>query len=158
MKKKPSSGEVILWSIAFPGFGQFLNGSYFKGFLFVVLEFVLNTKSNFNLAIYYSFIGEIQKAIEVTNIQWLMFYPCIYIFSMWDAFRETEAIDNKEYLHLPFVFSAYSVTVGLMFSSEIKIFDVILGPVWLPMLFLIPGLSIGLILRKILLNRITFVS
>lgn len=87
-KEKPKNHEALLWSIALPGFGQFLNGSVIKGIAFIILEFLVNVQSNFNLAIMYSFTGEINKAIEITDFQWLMFYPCLYMFAMWDAYRE----------------------------------------------------------------------
>ncbi|MBU8878855.1 hypothetical protein BGM26_07630 [Bacillus sp. FJAT-29790] len=35
-----NSKEALLWSIALPGFGQFLNGKPIKGIVFVFLEFL----------------------------------------------------------------------------------------------------------------------
>ena len=150
--KKPSKLEAILWSVALPGFSQLLAGQFLKGALFVILEFIVNVNSNFNQAIMYSFLWEIDKAFQVINYQWLMFYPCLYMFAMWDAYRSAlnEQIKGS---YLPFVFGAYFVTVGLMLSPKIKLFDVLLGPVFLPMLFLIPGLLIGFLL-KISLQRL----
>ena len=41
------------------------------------------------MAILYSFQGNIiREAIEATNYQWLMSYPCLYMFSMWDAYKD----------------------------------------------------------------------
>ena len=37
--------EVLLWSIAFPGFGQLLNGKYFKGIMLILLEVIINIQS-----------------------------------------------------------------------------------------------------------------
>jgi hypothetical protein len=51
--------EVLLWSIALPGFGQILNGKFLKGLLFIGLEFLINVQSNFNTAIKSSFHGDI---------------------------------------------------------------------------------------------------
>ncbi|MGM7722088.1 hypothetical protein [Metabacillus sp. Hm71] len=149
MKKREL--EVILWSIALPGFGQILNQQILKGTLFIVLEFLINVQSNFNLAIMYSFLGEIQNAIEVTNYQWLMFYPCLYMFAIWDAYKDAGG-GKESFSFLPFVFSAYFVTVGLIYSSNLKVFGVLLGPVFLPMLFLIPGIIIGLLIIFVLGN------
>jgi hypothetical protein len=142
--------ETIFWSAAFPGFGQILNGKLIKGFIFIGLEVLINVQGNFNSAIIYSFQGEIQKAIQVTNHQWLMFYPCLYFFSMWDAYRDAGG-GKKPWSSLPFVFSAYFVTLGLFYSSKLNIFGMLLGPVWLPMLFLIPGILSGFIIRRIVL-------
>jgi hypothetical protein len=150
--KKISKLEAVLWNIAFPGFSQLLMGQYIKGILFVVLEIMVNIMSNFNQAIMYSFLGEIKMAESVTNYQWLMFYPCLYMFSLWDGYRMAMPADEK-YSFLPFVFGAYFVTVGLMLSSKLTIFQVNLGPVFLPMLFLIPGLMIGFFIKGLVASR-----
>ncbi|WP_342048703.1 hypothetical protein [Bacillus sp. OTU530] len=135
--------------MALPGFGQLLNGRYLKGILFIVLEFTINVQSHFNELILFSFNGEIEKAIEHTEYQWLMFYPCVYFFAMWDAFKDAGG-GKEPYSFLPFVFSAYFVTAGLMFSAKVKIFGILLGTVWFPMLCVIPGVIIGLLLKKFL--------
>lgn len=150
--KKMGRLEAILWNIAFPGFSQLLCGQYVKGLLFVLLEFLINSKSHFNSGIMYSFLGEMEKAYSVLNFQWLMFYPCVYMFALWDAYRFAMPKDEK-LSFLPFVCSAYFVTVGIMYSSKITIIKWNLGPVFLPMLFLIPGLMIGFFLKSVLLSK-----
>lgn len=150
--KKLGRLEAVLWNIAFPGFSQLLTGHYVKGILFVLLEFVINANSQFNLAIMYSFLGEMDKAYAVLNFQWIMFYPCVYLFALWDAYRFAMPKDEK-LSFLPFVFSAYFVTVGIMYSSKITILKWKLGPVFLPMLFLIPGLLIGFLIKYLLLSK-----
>ena len=147
-----STFEKLMWSIALPGFGQYLNGKYFKGTVLLILEFLINVQANFNQVILLSFHGEIGNAIKHTDYQWLMFYPCLYFFSMWDAMKDAGG-GKEDYFFLPYVFSAFFVTVGLIFSSNLTIFGVLLGPVWLPMLFVFPGIIIGLIVGKIL-NKI----
>ncbi|MEH7377588.1 hypothetical protein [Neobacillus drentensis] len=144
--KKMSKLEAVLWNIAFPGFSQLLMGQYIKGILFVALEVMINAKSHFNMAIMFSFLGEIDRADAVLNYQWLMFYPCVYMFSMWDGYRSAMPKEEK-YTFLPFVFGAYFVTVGLMLSPKVTILKVHPGPIFLPMLFLIPGLLIGFVLK-----------
>lgn len=139
--------ESILWSIALPGFAQLLNKKFLKGILFIGLEILINVQSNFNHIILLSFHGEIRQAIETTNYQWLMFYPCLYFFAMWDAYKDSVEL-RLPYSYLPFVFSAYFVTVGLILSPSIILFGKLWGPVWLPMLFVIPGVLIGLIIKK----------
>ncbi|MFB3168950.1 hypothetical protein P5G62_017650 [Neobacillus sp. 179-C4.2 HS] len=150
--KKVSKLEAVLWSIAFPGFSQLLSGQYIKGIFFVILEFIINVNSHFNSAIMYSFLGEIKKAESILNYQWLMFYPCVYMFAMWDGYRSAMPVDEK-YSYLPFVFSAYFVTVGLMISPKVTIFNVHPGPVFLPMSFVIPGVFIGYLIKRILQLR-----
>ena len=144
--------EALFWSIALPGFGQLLNGKLIKGIVFIALEFLVNVQANFNEIIKLSFQGEIETAILHADYQWLMFYPCLYFFAMWDAYRDAGGGKDQFYF-LPFVFSAYFVTVGLMYAEKIKIFGVLLGPVWLPMLSVIPGLAVGFLLRMIFIKR-----
>jgi hypothetical protein len=142
--------EALLWSIALPGFSQLLHGKYIKGIIFILLEFIINIQSNFNEIILLSFNGNINQAIETANFQWLMFYPCLYFFGMWDAFKDAGGGKNR-FSFLPFVFAAYFVTLGCIYSPKFKPFGILLGPVWLPMLSAIPGFIAGNIFRKLLL-------
>jgi hypothetical protein len=143
--------EKLFWSIALPGFGQLLNGQYIKGVLFILLEFLINVQANFNEVILLSFNGRIEEAIQQTNYGWLMFYPCLYFFAMWDAYKDARG-GQQPYSFLPFVFATYFVTVGCIYSSNFRLFGVLLGPVWLPMLFVIPGLVLGFLIRFLLLK------
>lgn len=149
---KTSKTEAILWSIALPGFAQFLNGKIVKGTVFILLEFLININSNFNKAIMASFLGEIDQAFQVVNFQWLMFYPCVYMFAMWDAFKDANG-DVAPFSYLPFVCSAYTVTVGLMYSPIVKVNGFLLGPIWVPILALIPGLIIGFSIMKLIKSK-----
>ncbi|MDW4509531.1 hypothetical protein R7236_14100 [Priestia megaterium] len=152
MEKEDKVVERILWSIALPGFGQILNGKLLKGILFIALEFMINLNSHFNEIIRLSFIGEIEDSITQTNYQWLMFYPCIYFFAMWDAFKDAGG-GKEPYSYLPFLFSACFVTLGIMYSTNIKLFGIILGTVWFPMICVIPGLIIGFSLKNIIKKK-----
>ncbi|MGC5327640.1 hypothetical protein [Brevibacillus sp. SYSU BS000544] len=145
--------EALLWCIAFPGFGQFLNGKYFKGVVLLFLEFVINMGSHLNQVIRLSFLGEIQQAIEMANFQWLMFYPCVYMFGIWDAYKDAGG-GRTPIAYLPFVLSAYFGTVGVIYSSQLQLFNVLLGPVWLPMLFAFCGIAIGILVRYVLIKTI----
>lgn len=150
MNKSPL--EKLMWSIALPGFGQFLNGKYFKGTIFLILEFLINVQANFNQVILLSFHGKIDNAIKHADYQWLMFYPCLYFFSIWDAVNDAGG-GKDPYSFLPYVFAAFLVTVGLIFSSNVRIFGMLLGPVWLPILFVLPGILIGFIIKNIMSNK-----
>jgi hypothetical protein len=119
LTEKSRKLEAVLWSIALPGFGQLLNQKYVKGFLLVGLEFIINVLGNFNQIIIYSFQFKIEEAIEATNYLWLMFYPCLYFFAIWDAYRDAGG-GKKPFAYLPLVFSAYFVTIGTNFLSKDK--------------------------------------
>ncbi|RSL34729.1 hypothetical protein D7Z54_02495 [Salibacterium salarium] len=152
INKKSNKLEMLLWSIALPGFAHLIIGKYVKGILLIVLEILINVLGNFNHIIVLSFNGRIQEAIEQTDYQWLMFYPCLYFFAIWDAYREAGG-GEKAYAYLPLAFSAYFVTVGLIFSSRISLFGYLIGPVWLPMMFLPIGLIVGTIIRWLVLKN-----
>lgn len=145
--------EAIFWSIALPGFAQILNRKIIKGFMFIVLEIFINVKSNFNEVIYLSFHGRIEEAIVQTDYQWLMFYPCLYMFVMWDAFKDAGG-GKEPYAFIPFAFSAFFITIGLIYSSTFEIGGVLLGSMWLPILFLPIGIVFGKLIRSIILKNI----
>lgn len=138
--------ESILWSVALPGFGQLLNGKYIKGILLIVLEFFINLKSNLNLIIISSFHGDFQTTIAQTNYQWLLFYPCVYMFGIWDAYKDAGG-GTKPFAVIPFAFGAFFGTIGVIFSKDF------LGAIWLGLFSLCIGVLIGMGLRFILRNR-----
>ncbi|AGK53855.1 hypothetical protein [Bacillus sp. 1NLA3E] len=148
--KKTDKLEAILWSMAFPGFGQLLNGNLIKGIIFILLEFTINVMSSFNKAIMLSFLGKITEAARVVDYQWLMFYPCVYLYAMYDAYKFSDG-EIPHLSFLPFAFGAYFVTIGLMYSPNIFL-GITFGPIWFPMLSLIPGLANGFIIRYLLIK------
>ncbi|GAB3051384.1 hypothetical protein [Virgibacillus siamensis] len=145
--------DKLLWSIPLPGFGQLLNKKYIKGIVLIFLVFLVNVQGNFNEVILLSFHGEIEKAIQYADYQWHMFYPCLYFFAMWDVFKDAGG-GKKPYSFLPFVFSAYFVTVGTIYSSKLTLFSILLGPIWLPILSVIPGLVVGFLLQHIMIKKL----
>lgn len=151
MKNTASGVEELLWSIGLPGFGQFLNKKYFKGIVLVILEFVINVKANINTIIVLSFLGQTEAAARQANYQWLMFYPCVYIFGIWDAYKDAREKESP-LLFIPFAAAAYIETVGVIYSRTFRLNGVLLGPIFLPMISIFIGLGIGFIIRYVLLK------
>ncbi len=150
-KHSISAIQSALWSVALPGFGQLLNKKYFKGLLLIALEFIINIKASLNSVIILSFYGDINRAIQQTDYQWLMFYPCIYLFGIWDAYRD--AIDQEApFFFAPFVLAAYIGTIAVIYSPSIKLMGILLGPIFLPILFIIISLILGFALRWFILK------
>src|SRR5699024_12345754 len=116
MNKRKFRLEVLLWSIAFPGFGQFLNKKYFKAITFIVLEVMINLGGKVNTIIMESFLLHTKKAIEEANYLWLMFYPCIYLFAIWDAYNDA-GYHELHFMYIPFVMSAYIGSLGFFYFS-----------------------------------------
>ncbi|MBN8209167.1 hypothetical protein JI666_10465 [Bacillus sp. NTK071] len=146
--------EVLLWSIAFPGFGQIINKMYIRGAFFILLEFVINVKSSLNMNILYSFQGKSNEAVLVTNYEWAMFYPCVYMFAIYESyFRAIEKNGEKPpvYLSLPFVSGAYFSTVGVIVSNKHP-YDYFIPPTFVPILGIAIGVVVGLCVRSILIH------
>ena len=99
-------------SIALPGFDQFLNGSLFKGCVFIFFGDSCYVLSKFNLAILYSFQGEIQKAINVTNFQWLMFNPWSVLY--YNRFNIFNLIKNIWSNNWSCFFPILSLVLGIL--------------------------------------------
>jgi TM2 domain-containing membrane protein YozV len=149
MKSIGSGLEKALWSIAIPGFGQFLNGKYFKGTVIVFLEFLININANINTIIISSFYGQTELAVQQANYQWLMFYPCVYMYGIWDAYRDGQEKESP-LLFLPFAIAAYSETIGVIYSRTLRVNGILLGPIFLPIVFIFLGLGLGFLIRGIL--------
>ncbi|MDW8801356.1 hypothetical protein P8V03_09335 [Clostridium sp. A1-XYC3] len=149
--------EKALWSVAIPGFGQLLNKKYLKGTILIFLEFLINVKANINTIIVLSFYGKTELAVKEANYQWLMFYPCVYMFAIWDAYRDGGGYDEP-LLYLPFAVAAYVETIGVIYSKTLKAFGVLLGPIFLPMIFIFLGLIIGFFIRFLLLRKKHYVK
>ncbi|MDP4144945.1 MAG: hypothetical protein Q8936_10770 [Bacillota bacterium] len=146
-----SGVEKMLWSIAIPGFGQLLNKKYFKGTVLIILEFIININANINEIIVLSFLGFTDLSAKQANYKWLMFYPCVYLFSIWDAYKD--GVDEvPPLLYIPFATAAYSETLGIIYSKCFRINGILIGPIFLPTAFIFLGLGIGFLIRLFILN------
>ncbi|MEN6326055.1 MAG: hypothetical protein ABFD18_07615 [Syntrophomonas sp.] len=120
---------ALLWSLTIPGFGQLYNGDYLIGLALVLLEFIINVKSNLNLTILYSFRGQYLQATQIADFQWLLFYPCVYSFSLWQAYNKAKeinyisgkdkAVNLKTYGNGIFIGSAMGGTLGVIYGYGI---------------------------------------
>ena len=86
---------IAWWSAAYPGLGHLLLSKYLRGFLLLILEIIVNYNAKINLAIFYSFIGEVEQAKIVINKDWLLLYCATYIFAIWDSYRTTVDLNNQ---------------------------------------------------------------
>jgi hypothetical protein len=88
---------IAWWSAAFPGFGHLLLSKYLRGFVLFIWEVIVNIQAKVNLAMIYSFQGEIDRAKDVLDTRWLLIYIPVYLFGIWDSYRTTVDM-NKVYL------------------------------------------------------------
>lgn len=124
--------EAILWSIALPGFAQLISRSFVTGILLIAIELIVNVQGNLNTLIVLSFQGHTQEAVQQADYLWIMFYPCLYFFGIWDAYRNAGG-DEKAYMAIPFASAAFITTIGVAYSSH-TILGVTFGPIFLPIL------------------------
>ncbi|MFU8689396.1 hypothetical protein ACNA6I_06125 [Rossellomorea sp. FS2] len=88
---------AALWSMAFPGFGHLLLSKYLRGFALVIWEIYINQTIHLNTAMVYTFMGDIDAAKSVLDVQFMHLYIPVYLFAIWDSYRT--AVDlNKVYL------------------------------------------------------------
>ncbi|KGX90136.1 hypothetical protein [Pontibacillus marinus] len=78
---------AMWWAAAFPGIPQIAMCKYLMGGILILWEFFINLNANFNLAIYYSFIGEFELATQVLDTRWILIYIPVYLFGIWDSRR-----------------------------------------------------------------------
>ncbi|MGG0465089.1 hypothetical protein [Priestia aryabhattai] len=129
---------IAWWSAAFPGFGHLLLSKYLRGFVLFISEVVINLQSNINVAMIYSFQGDIDMAKESLNIRWLLIYIPVYIFAIWDSYRTTVDL-NKIYLLAERENHAFnSFTIGSMEINYLDKRNPIMSIIW--SLFM-PGLG-----------------
>lgn len=80
---------IAWWSAAFPGFGHLLLAKYHRGYILFIWEIIVNINAHLNLAMVYSFQGNISMAKEVLDTRWLLMYIPVYLFAIWDSYRST---------------------------------------------------------------------
>lgn len=139
---------ALLWSITFPGFGQIYNRQVLKGFAFILLEFIINLQGGINRAILYSFHGEFSLASQTANWDWLLFYPCIYIFGAGEAFYQAyyqETGSSPKKALFPFILAAMIGTIGAIYGYRWG-----LGPIFNGVI----GMSLGALLGRFISQRV----
>jgi hypothetical protein len=88
---------IAWWSAAFPGFGHLLLSKYLRGLTLFIWEVIVNYNAKINLAMVYSFCGEIELAKQTLDVRWMLMYIPVYLFGIWDSYRTCVDM-NKVYL------------------------------------------------------------
>lgn len=78
---------ALACSVALPGLGHFYLGAYFRGFILMSWEIIVNQLGRVNLSIFLTVLGHAEKAQQVVNYRWAMIYPVFYLLAMWDSYR-----------------------------------------------------------------------
>jgi hypothetical protein len=88
---------VAFFSFSYPGFGHLIQHRYLSAFILILWELFINNYANVNTGIYYTLIGDFDKAKEVLAERWLIIYVGIYMLGIWDSYRTTVDM-NKQYI------------------------------------------------------------
>ena len=146
-----SPWAAALWSAALPGFGQLYNRDYLVGLLLLFLEMTVNLKSRLNLVIFYTFNGQFAQSLAVADLQWLLFYPCLYAFAVWQAHQS--ALEHNRRLEacgLPRPSPLTRFSGPLLGAAAGGTLGVIWGLAGSPLLGGLAGLAAGLLLGALL--------
>ena len=129
---------IAWWSAAFPGFGHLLLSKYLRGYALFIWEVFVNLKAHINLAMIYSFQGNIDLAKDILDTRWLIMYIPVYLFAIWDSYRTTVDM-NKVYLladHENHRFNSF--TLGTLEINYLDKRNPVVSIMWS---FFIPGLG-----------------
>ena len=85
---------IAWWSAALPGFGHMLLSKYLRGFILLIWEIIVNTQSNINLAMIYSFTGQFELTKSILEPRWMLLYIPTYLYSIWDSYRTSVDMNN----------------------------------------------------------------
>lgn len=94
---KRNPGTALLWSFLMPGMGQLYIHRIVLAAFILIWMIVITYYSHFAEGMNYIFMGEIQKATDIFDREWLLFLPSIYGFAMYDAYSNTVE-NNKLYI------------------------------------------------------------
>ncbi|AXF55051.1 DUF6677 family protein [Salicibibacter kimchii] len=86
---------VAWWSASLPGFGHMLLSKHVRGIILFLWEILINIMSKLNLAMVYSFTGQVEMAKEVIEPRWVLLYIPVYIFTIWDSYRSAVDINHQ---------------------------------------------------------------
>ncbi|MCI3921436.1 hypothetical protein MO973_25040 [Paenibacillus sp. TRM 82003] len=84
------------WSAAFPGLGHIMLCKYLVALVLIGWEVFINNYSHLNTSIYYTMVGDFDKAKEVLDLRWFLLYMPVYVFAIWDSYHRTVQY-NKDY-------------------------------------------------------------
>jgi hypothetical protein len=51
-------------------------------------------KSRLNEGVYYSFLGQFQKAIDIMDLEWTLFIPSVYLFALCDCYYRAVEVNE----------------------------------------------------------------
>lgn len=77
------------WSALLTGFGHIYNMKTFKALVLLIWTVAIIVLAHLTDAIVATFTGRFSRAAAIVDYQWLLFYPSVYIFAIWDAYNDS---------------------------------------------------------------------
>ena len=92
--ERNSPWVAAFWSALFTGFGQIYNKKTLKAIILLVWTAAIINFSHVNDCIVFTLTGRFEQAHDVINYQWLLFFPSIYIYAIWDAYNDSVELNK----------------------------------------------------------------
>jgi len=95
---------ALVWSALFTGFGHLYNKKTIKAAMLVIWMVAIIHLSNVSNSIIATFVGDFDLAHKSVDYQWLLFFPSIYTFAIWDSYNDAVEMNllfadaQKDYL------------------------------------------------------------
>jgi hypothetical protein len=87
--QKKSPFLALLWSFFTPGLGYLYINRIVSIFIFSTWFIVISYYSKLYLAFHNTMLGNFEAAIKVTDPQWLLYLPSLYVFAIYDSYVQT---------------------------------------------------------------------
>jgi hypothetical protein len=84
----------VFWSIFMPGLGQLYIHRLLTAFFSLVWTIIFLYFSNTLVAVHLLFLGEVQKATQILDKQWLLYMPSMWGFAIYDSYMNT--VENNK--------------------------------------------------------------
>lgn len=79
---------AAFWSVILGGGGHFLNMQLLKGVILMGWYLLISIQSGLSEAAIHTLLGQYEMAHQVVDYQWLLFWPSIHMFNIWDAYED----------------------------------------------------------------------
>ncbi|MFZ5824296.1 MAG: hypothetical protein ACOY94_08215 [Bacillota bacterium] len=94
----------VFWSAVLGGAGHFHNMQLIKGAMLMGWYLVIVIKSSLSQAVVYTLLGQYDLAQQVVDYQWILFWPSIHLFNIWNAYvdcvEQNKLYDEAQYYWL----------------------------------------------------------
>lgn len=80
---------AAFWSAVFIGIGHIYNHKLLNGFILLGWGIAIAVNSNLPYILIFTMTGQFERINDVVNYKWLLFFPSIYFFSIYDAYSNS---------------------------------------------------------------------